>query len=52
MFKIRFFLKSTQPKELVPWCVDHGRASKMTRGFFQMLFYENGFPPFNTTYFG
>lgn len=34
------------------WYIDLGRASRKTRGFYGMLFYENGFPPFNTTWFG
>jgi hypothetical protein len=44
---------ATQPKSVPPQPLlrDCGRASEKTRGFFNMLFYENGFPPFNTTFF-
>jgi hypothetical protein len=30
---------------------DCGRATEKTRGFLIYVFYENGFPPFNTTFF-
>jgi hypothetical protein len=31
--------------------IDCGRASRITRGFAFMPFYERGAPPYNTTYF-
>jgi hypothetical protein len=30
---------------------DCGRVSERTRGFLALFFYENGFPPFNTTFY-
>lgn len=33
------------------YLMDCGRISRETRGFFHMLYLENGFPPFDTTFF-
>jgi hypothetical protein len=34
---------------LLPELMDCGEVSEKTKGFAQQLFYEEGFPPFNTT---